>query len=80
MNIYKSKIRKGRGKSSPKGRRSGRGNKGTGARNSGFSRKSIQSGGQNPFYRMHGKIGFKPKKNKWKEIDYNKLKPETNIT
>jgi ribosomal protein L15 len=40
------------------GKRHGRGQKGAGQRSRGRMKMRMQSGGQNPFYRMHGKIGL----------------------
>lgn len=55
----KEKSRKNRfGRGSNNSKRAGRGNKGARARNRGWRLTRIQCGGQNPLYRMHGKIGF----------------------
>lgn len=60
----KHRKRVGRGAATHHGRRCGRGNKGAKARSRGLTKALVQSGGQNPFYRMHGKIGFRSPKAK----------------
>lgn len=54
---YKNRKRIGRGQGSGSGKRSGRGQKGAGAR-SGTSRKYQFEGGQMPFFRRMPKFGF----------------------
>lgn len=64
---------KARGKASG-GKRAGRGNKGSGQRSRGANKRILQSGGQNPFRRMHGKIGFARITNTPKKKTLNSVK------